>query len=868
MTMRPDHDEQGPDATRMSGALFARRALLSALAGGGLTAVGLAGPLSGALAAEQSTGTPTTPETETSTQTTSTPTTTTPTSTTTGETATTPAPATTPTTTPEPTGTPAPSTAPTPATTPTSTDAAPQSPDAPRVIVQRAQQPTKGEVSNPTETKAATTPAPNTPNSSENVAQAPQLAAAQAEALAAMLASSAASIKALDFYRIPLFLLPIYQAAGVQYGVPWQILAAINEVETDYGSDLSVSTAGAIGWMQFMPETWLQYGVDAVDAGYADPYNPVDAIFAAARYLHAAGASKDLHAAILAYNHSEAYVETVLLRARLIASYPASVIATLTGLTEGSLPVKSAKLSAGSTIPQSLAPAPASASSATAGAASIAPTGSASDAHGKRPASALPGSKPAPSPAASAAAAERALNAAAPPSQLSELLGRKDAPVVAVEDGRIVGMGTSRKLGHYLVLRDTYGDVFTYSGLGSLAPGYRLSRPAQVQVPKGALAEGQAAGDPKPTEAASAGRQLPLTLHVAKRKAGAPATPKQSTSSTEGNGVAAPVGVGKVRVYAHPGNPDALAAAAARAARLKLTAPGWMKLQRGSVVAQGTVLGHLGSGSTLRFAIRPAGSQSAIDPRPVLENWKQLEVALHPQGAKDATVLAGATAGDAFLLSQEELQRAVLSDPDIKLDACDRTQVAAGKVQSRTLALLVFLSRSGLKPTVGRLRCGRTAYTAQGSVTSFYSGDSFEITAINDVPISGHQGAGTITDITIRTLLTVPRRFAPRRIVSLMRYPGTVSTLAAADHADNIEIELSKRAPAVASSTVAGAKTARTALAPGSSTASLPTNVELNSIEWQQLVGQIGGLPTPKLSRKPSSSAIRDKPASPGNSTR
>ena len=31
--------------------------------------------------------------------------------------------------------------------------------------------------------------------------------------------------------------------------------------------------------------TWLQYGVDALNAGYADPYNPVDAIFAAARYL-------------------------------------------------------------------------------------------------------------------------------------------------------------------------------------------------------------------------------------------------------------------------------------------------------------------------------------------------------------------------------------------------------------------------------------------------------------------------------------------------------------------------------------------------------------------------------------------------------
>ena len=125
----------------------------------------------------------------------------------------------------------------------------------------------------------------------------------------------------------------------MQYGVPWQILAAINEIETDYGTDLSVSSAGAVGWMQFMPATWLQYGVDALDAGYADPYNPVDAIFAAARYLRAAGAATNLRDAILAYNHSEEYVESVLLRAKLISTYPKDVIATLTGLIDGRLPV-------------------------------------------------------------------------------------------------------------------------------------------------------------------------------------------------------------------------------------------------------------------------------------------------------------------------------------------------------------------------------------------------------------------------------------------------------------------------------------------------------------------------------------------------
>ena len=140
-------------------------------------------------------------------------------------------------------------------------------------------------------------------------------------------------------FRVPPFLLPIYQAAGIQYGIRWEILAAINEIETDYGRNLNVSSAGALGWMQFMPSTWRTYGVDANKDGRKDPYNPVDAIFAAARYLKAAGYEDDVRRAIFAYNHADWYVDSVLLRARLIAGVPADLIGSLTGLTEGRFPV-------------------------------------------------------------------------------------------------------------------------------------------------------------------------------------------------------------------------------------------------------------------------------------------------------------------------------------------------------------------------------------------------------------------------------------------------------------------------------------------------------------------------------------------------
>jgi hypothetical protein len=139
----------------------------------------------------------------------------------------------------------------------------------------------------------------------------------------------------IETYRVPPRLLPIYQSAASRYGVPWEVLAGINEVETNYGQDLSVSSAGAEGWMQFLPQTWAEYGVDATGKGVRDPYNPADAIFAAARYLRAAGAAQSLTGAIYAYNHSSLYVESVMLRARLLAGIPPGMLTALTAIGQG-----------------------------------------------------------------------------------------------------------------------------------------------------------------------------------------------------------------------------------------------------------------------------------------------------------------------------------------------------------------------------------------------------------------------------------------------------------------------------------------------------------------------------------------------------
>jgi murein DD-endopeptidase MepM/ murein hydrolase activator NlpD len=104
----------------------------------------------------------------------------------------------------------------------------------------------------------------------------------------------------------------LWERAGSTYGVPWQVLAAINKIESNFGGNMGPSSAGAVGWMQFMPSTWLRWGVDANGDGIADPWNAADAVFAAARYLAAAGGQTDISRAVFSYNHADWYVREVL----------------------------------------------------------------------------------------------------------------------------------------------------------------------------------------------------------------------------------------------------------------------------------------------------------------------------------------------------------------------------------------------------------------------------------------------------------------------------------------------------------------------------------------------------------------------------
>jgi murein DD-endopeptidase MepM/ murein hydrolase activator NlpD len=104
----------------------------------------------------------------------------------------------------------------------------------------------------------------------------------------------------------------LWHRAGAAYGIPWQVLAAINKIESNFGRNMGPSSAGAVGWMQFMPSTWLRWGTDATADGISDPWDPEDAVYSAARYLAAAGGREDLYRGVFAYNHADWYVRDVL----------------------------------------------------------------------------------------------------------------------------------------------------------------------------------------------------------------------------------------------------------------------------------------------------------------------------------------------------------------------------------------------------------------------------------------------------------------------------------------------------------------------------------------------------------------------------
>ena len=480
----------------------------------------------------------------------------------------------------------------------------------------------------------------------------------------------------IESFQIPPFLLPIYQAAGTAYGIPWQVLAAINEVETDYGRDLSVSSAGAEGWMQFLPAEWAEYGVDANGDGFKDPYNPADAIFTAARYLKAAGGDTDIRGAVFSYNHSQAYVESVMLRAQLLGGTPAQLLGAVTGLTEARFPVH-----APSHYSDGFATVPASSGSV---------HRRAEDA--RRDDDLLP--------------AGRACDRRA--GRGNRRVGRN--PLAGAL------RGPARRLRQHLHLRRA-------RQRGDALPGARAARAHRCQHADRRVGRVERTGAERPGQR---GRAAPLA--AVRRRHRLPA------GARRGSDPGSPVGhcgdrAGCLRPRLPlPSRRKPRGSSARAPTRSTCT-----RLSVGVQVLAGTVLGHVGAGTSaagstggagtgtagaagagephMLFQIRPAGVDAPlIDPKPILDGWVQLENTSVFRAKGENPFLGNSpTVGQVLLETKEQLEQQVLSDPGIHLPACGRQDVQTGQVDRRVLATLEFLSVSGLHPTVSSLRCSHVA---------------------------------------------------------------------------------------------------------------------------------------------------------------
>jgi hypothetical protein len=638
-------------------------------------------------------------------------------------------------------------------------------------------------------------------------------------------------------FHVPPFLLPIYQAAGIQYGVRWEVLAAINEIETDYGRNLNVSSAGAVGWMQFLPSTWKTWGVDGNHDGRKDPYNPVDAIFAAARYLKAAGAGKDLNRAIFAYNHAGWYVDSVMLRARLIAGVPEDVIGSLSGLTEGRFPVY-----AHARYADDMSVAKAS-----------------KKVHVNQNAAQL----------IESSAKRKGIN----------IFAKAGAPVIAVNDGVIKKLGTSPKLGKYVVLQDVYGNQYTYSGLGDLSRVYPVPK-TSVQSGKTiakALSAHLGKPDaklPKPTAPASAGLQKPTA--AAKSTAKASSAPKvlkvkKVKLPAASSVTATPPATTKERLFAHPSRPASKSAGGLEQIfNSQATAAGFSTFQNyfskalglnaknsrlrrlrvGAHVEGGTILGRIAQVDPKQaphvfFQIRPTGKGAPqIDPKPILDGWKLLEAtAVYRASGKNALYSKNGdqlSIGQVMLLPKPVLEKRVLSDPRVDIYPCGRDDIRTGQIDRRVLATLEYLADSGLDPTVTALKCGHSYLTDSGNVSEHSSGNAVDIAKINGIPIAGHQDPGGITEITVRRLMLLQGTMQPHQIISLLDLGG--NTMALPDHWDHIHVGFH---PLFGTNAKAG-KEALTVLKPG---------------QWNDLIDRLKQIQNPLVPTDPSKYSIPVHPA-------
>jgi soluble lytic murein transglycosylase-like protein len=521
--------------------------------------------------------------------------------------------------------------------------------------------------------------------------------------------SFVSSDEALSQFAIPPFLVPIYIAAGRTYGIPWNVLASINQIETDFGRNLNVSSAGALGWMQFMPGTWKGYGVDATGDGVADPYNPVDAIYAAARYLRASGGAHDLHKAIFSYNHAEWYVDRVLKTASVYGSMPSGVVAETGSLAYGRFPLLGAVRYA-------------------------------DDFAAKPP----PGW--------------------GPPGLV--IHGKGGAKAVATQPVRVVDIELDRSLATAL---RKHGALPSLGAAPVVTPGASVANVVRPAASAIAIAAGLA---PKLGAGPVSQAALRL-LQVATVSTAATQSPAArahrgdlplgyDVSPRPGIGVVVADSVGNKYMYRGLG---AIRGAVRPGARLAggdvvgtLPKGKSADLDFATLAQAGTAINPrpLVDGYRLQEAANFYHAVAPLGPNPFVPG-------------QEAT--AGG-AGGAISGSDRALAQKVLNDPNLDIYECGRQDIAQGIIDRRILGALLYLSHNGMKLGISALKCGHSFYTSAGGISAHSFGAAVDIWSFDGQQVLGNQGPGSKIEHAIKLMMQLKGNAAPRQLISLMSLGG------------------------------------------------------------------------------------------------
>ena len=191
-------------------------------------------------------------------------------------------------------------------------------------------------------------------------------------------------------------------------------------------------------------------------------------------------------------------------------------------------------------------------------------------------------------------------------------------------------------------------------------------------------------------------------------------------------------------------------------------------------------------------------------------------------------------------MSKQQLTTRVLEDPNVRIYNCGRRDIQTGQIDRRVLATIEFLSASGLDPYVSGLKCGASVNATTGTDAQGATGESVDITKINNVAVAGHQGPGSVTDMAIRRLLTLQGAMKPDEIISDIAYKGQSDTLALPDHKDRIQVTFT---PGYGTNQKLGNQI-KSVLKPG---------------QWEKLINRISEIPEPVVPISPSKYAIREQ---------